>query len=123
MGKHTLVIIDDATFMRSMIKRIISGNDDFDVIGEGENGIEAIELAKKLKPDLMTLDVTMPKMDGIDSIKGILKASPKTRILMISAMGQQSMMIEAVKAGAKDFIVKPFEESKIIEVLNNIITD
>jgi two-component system chemotaxis response regulator CheY len=123
MGKHTLVIIDDATFMRAMIKRIVNESDDFDVIGEGENGIEAIELAKKLKPDLMTLDITMPKMDGINSIKGILKASPKTRILMISAMGQQSMMIDAIKAGARDFIVKPFEELQILEVLKKIIAD
>ncbi len=102
MKKTSVVVIDDASFMRSMIKRIVSQNDEFEVVGEGEDGFEAIVLAKNLKPDIMTLDVTMPNMDGIDAIKPILKASPDTKILMVSAMGQQSMMIEAIKLGAKD---------------------
>jgi len=121
MKKTSVVVIDDASFMRSMIKRIVSQNDEFEVVGEGEDGLEAIVLAKKLKPDIMTLDVTLPNMDGIDAIKPILKASPNTKILIVSAMGQQSMMIEAIKLGAKDFIVKPFEESQILEVIKKIM--
>jgi two-component system chemotaxis response regulator CheY len=116
----TFVIVDDAVFMRTLLKRMIEEAEGYVVLAEGSNGFEAIELAKKHQPDIMTLDITMPDLDGIGAIKGIMAESPNTKIIIVSAMGQQSMVIEAIKLGAKDFVIKPFEKSSIMQAIKNV---
>ncbi|MDI9482005.1 MAG: response regulator [Bacillota bacterium] len=121
MKKISFVIVDDAVFMRTIIKKMIEQVDGYTVLGEAANGREAIEAAKKYQPDIMTLDITMPEMDGIVAVPEILKESPQTRIIMVSAMGQQSMVIEAIKMGAKDFVIKPFEKSRVYQAIKNVL--
>ena len=121
MKDVTFVIVDDAVFMRTIIRRMIEQVDEYKVLGEASNGREAIEAAAKYQPDIMTLDITMPELDGIQAVPEILKVSPKTRIIMVSAMGQQSMVIEAIKMGAKDFVIKPFEKSRVYQAIKNVL--
>ncbi len=121
MGELKFVVVDDAVFMRTLIKRMIEENTNYQVVGEGANGREAIEQAKRNQPDIMTLDITMPEMDGIMAIKEILAVSPATKIIMVSAMGQQAMVIDAIKMGAKDFIVKPFDKTRVQQAIENVI--
>jgi two-component system, chemotaxis family, chemotaxis protein CheY len=122
MKNLTFVIVDDAIFMRTLLKKMIAEDENYHIVGEGSNGYEAIEQARKNQPDVMTLDITMPDMDGIKAVKEILTVSPKTKILMVSAMGQQSMVIEAIKLGARDFVVKPFEKSRVLQAIKNILS-
>lgn len=117
MGK-TVLIVDDAMFMRTVLKKMLQ-DEGYEIVGEGGNGEEAIKLAKEFKPDVITLDITMPERDGISSIEDILKESPKSNIIMCSAMGQQSMVVDAIKKGAKDFIVKPFEKTRVLQAISN----
>ena len=119
MGKKVL-IVDDAAFMRMMIKDILSKNG-FEVVGEAENGAVAVEKYKELQPDLVTMDITMPDMDGIAAVKQIKSIDAAARIIMCSAMGQQAMVIDAIQAGAKDFIVKPFQPERVIEAVSKAI--
>lgn len=114
-----VLIVDDAAFMRVSIKNMLSKNG-FDVVGEAENGKIAIQKYQELSPDIVTMDITMPEMDGLASIKKILAINPSANIIMISAMGQESMVREAVLSGAKGFIVKPFKEDAIVAALNNL---
>ncbi|MFW5648404.1 MAG: response regulator [Candidatus Alkaliphilus sp. MAG34] len=115
-----ILIVDDAAFMRMMIKDVLTKNG-FNVTGEAENGIKAIEKYKELQPELTIMDITMPEMDGIQAVKEIRKLNPDARIIMCSAMGQQAMVIEAIQAGAKDFIVKPFQADRIVEAVKKVI--
>lgn len=119
MGKKILVV-DDAAFMRMMIKDILTKNG-FDVIGEAENGMAALEKYRDLRPDLVTMDITMPEMDGITAVKEIRGVDNMARIIMCSAMGQQAMVIDAIQAGARDFIVKPFQPERVIEAVNKAL--
>lgn len=119
MSKRIL-IVDDASFMRMMIKDILTKNG-FEVVGEGENGLKAVEKYKELKPDLVIMDITMPEMDGIQAVKEIKKIDSDAKIVMCSAMGQQAMVIEAIQAGAKDFIVKPFQADRVIEAVKKVL--
>lgn len=121
MSEITFVIVDDAVFMRTIIRKMIEQVDNYKVLGEASNGHAAIEAARKYQPDIMTLDITMPEMDGILAVPEILKVSPNTRIIMVSAMGQQSMVIEAIKQGAKDFVIKPFEKSRVYQAIKNVL--
>ncbi len=121
MKEVKFVVVDDAVFMRTLIKRMIEETQGYVIVGEGSNGHEAIEQAKQHKPDIVTLDITMPEMDGIMAIKDILSVSPETKIIMVSAMGQQSMVIDAIKLGAKDFIVKPFDKSRVQQAIHNVL--
>lgn len=121
MKKLRFVVIDDALFMRNVLKKMIEQEEGFSVVGEGSNGLEAIEQARIHKPDIMTLDITMPDMDGLKALEQVLKVSPQTRVIMVSAMGQQSLVLEAIKHGAKDFIVKPFEKSRVIQAIKNVM--
>lgn len=116
-----ILIVDDATFMRMMIKNIIVKNG-YEVAGEAENGAEAVKLYAELKPDLVTMDITMPEMDGIESVKAIKKVDPNARIIMCSAMGQQAMVMEAIQAGAMDFIVKPFKQDRILQAIERVMS-
>lgn len=119
MSKRILVV-DDAAFMRMMIKDILTKNG-YTVVGEAENGAKAIEKYKELKPDLVIMDITMPEVDGIEAVKGIKKIDANANIIMCSAMGQQSMVIESIQAGAKDFIVKPFQSERVLEAVRKVL--
>ncbi|AHA30096.1 two-component system response regulator [Exiguobacterium sp. Leaf187] len=116
-----VLIVDDAAFMRMMIKEILSKNG-YDVVGEAENGLEAVSKYKELTPDLVTLDITMPEMDGISALKEIKAINPAAKVIMCSAMGQQSMVIDAIQAGAKDFIVKPFQADRVLEAVSKTVS-
>ena len=111
-----ILIVDDAAFMRMMIKNILI-KEGYDVVGEAENGAQAVEKYKELNPDLVTMDITMPEMDGISAVIEIKKIDPDAKVIMCSAMGQQAMVVDAIKAGAKDFIIKPFERERVLEAL------
>lgn len=115
-----ILITDDAMFMRTMLKSILTGAG-HNIIAEASNGKEAVELYAKYKPDLVTMDITMPELDGIGALKEIMKSDPQANVIMVTAMGQQVMVVEAVKAGAKDFIVKPFNSDKVLESVNKLI--
>lgn len=119
MGKRIL-IVDDAAFMRMMIKNIVSKSG-YEVAGEAENGGVALEMYKQLKPDLVTMDITMPEVDGIQGVKGILAFDSNANVIMCSAMGQQAMVMEAIQAGAKDFIVKPFQQDRILQAIERVL--
>lgn len=120
MENIRFLVVDDAIFMRTILKKMLE-EAGYNVVGEAGNGAQAIEMAQKLQPDIITLDITMPEMDGIKAIEQILKVSPNSKIIMCSAMGHQSKVVEAVKAGAKDFIVKPFEKNRVLQAIHNVI--
>ncbi|MFT8362611.1 MAG: response regulator [Sporolactobacillus sp.] len=115
-----ILIVDDAAFMRMMLKDILTKNG-FEVVGEGANGNEAVTKYEELKPDLVTLDITMPELDGIQALKKIKAADSNCKVIMCSAMGQQAMVIDAIQAGAKDFIVKPFQADRVIEAIKKTL--
>ncbi|HWR43156.1 MAG: cheY 1 [Sporomusa sp.] len=115
-----VLVVDDAAFMRMMIKDILSKNG-YDVVGEAENGLKAVEKYQELKPDLTTMDITMPEMDGITAVKEIKKVDPAAKVIMCSAMGQQAMVIEAIQSGARDFIVKPFQPDRVLEAVRKAV--
>ena len=119
MAKRVL-IVDDAAFMRMMIKDILSKNG-YEVAGEAENGLKAIDKYKELTPDLVLMDITMPEMNGIDAVKAIKGFDPGAKIVMCSAMGQQAMVIESIQAGARDFIVKPFQADRVLEAVRKVV--
>lgn len=115
----TILITDDTAFMRMTLKNVIEKNG-YNVVGEAGDGEEAVALYSELKPDMVTMDITMPKMDGITAIKEIMKIDPHAKIIVCSAMGQKPMVIEALSAGAKDFLVKPFDAERVVESLRKI---
>ncbi|CRK80938.1 response regulator [Neobacillus massiliamazoniensis] len=115
-----VLIVDDAAFMRMMLKDILSKNG-HEVVGEAVNGADAIEKYQELLPDIVTMDITMPEMDGITAVKEIRAAHPQAKIIMCSAMGQQPMVLEAIQLGAKDFVVKPFQAERVIESINKVL--
>ena len=119
MAKNIL-IVDDAAFMRMMIKDILTKNG-YNIAGEAENGMVAVEKYKEVKPDLVLMDITMPEMDGIQALKNIKAADPGALVIMCSAMGQQAMVIESIQAGAKDFIVKPFQADRVLEAVKKVV--
>lgn len=119
MAKNILVC-DDAAFMRMMIKDILTKNG-YNVAGEAENGLKAVEKYNEVKPDLVLMDITMPEMDGIQALKKIKASDPGAMVIMCSAMGQQAMVIEAIQAGAKDFIVKPFQADRVLEAVKKVV--
>ena len=120
MANKTILLVDDATFMRMMLKDILTKNG-YDVIGEAENGAIAIQKYNELRPNLVILDITMPEMDGIQACKGIKAVDANATIVMCSAMGQQAMVIESIQAGARDFIVKPFQPDRVLEAVKKVI--
>src|SRR5207253_819281 len=117
---HTVLVCDDAIFMRTMISDIL-GQAGFEIVGEAETGSQAVEKYKQLKPDLVTMDIVMPDMGGIDAVREIVKHDPDAKILMCSAMGQQALVVEAIQAGAKDFVVKPFQPSRVLEAVQRVL--
>lgn len=121
MNTVSFLIVDDAVLMRKMLGNIIKSQMGFVIVGEATNGLEAVDFAERLKPDVITMDITMPEMNGIEAVKRIRQLSPNSKIIMVSAMGQQGMIIDAVKLGAKDFIVKPFEEERVLSSIRRVI--
>lgn len=120
MGR--ILIVDDAKFMRVTLTKIIE-EAGHEVVGEAMTGTEAIELYRKLKPDLVFMDITMPDMDGITAVRTIVEEFPDAIIVMCSALGQQRMIVEAIEAGAKDFIKKPFDSSQIVETIEKMLAN
>lgn len=117
---YTVMLVDDAAFMRMMLKDILSNNG-YHVIGEAENGMVAVEKYSELKPDITIMDITMPEMDGLQAVKEIRGKDPQAKIIMCSAMGQQTMVIEAIQSGAKDFVVKPFQPDRVLEAVGKAL--
>ncbi|OAS17707.1 response regulator [Paenibacillus oryzisoli] len=115
-----IMIIDDAAFMRALLKDYLISLG-HEIVVEGCNGQEAIQLYKRYKPDLVTMDITMPEMDGISALKEIMKFDPRANVIMCSAMGQQQLVLESIRAGAKDFLVKPFSKDRIVEAVDRVM--
>ena len=115
-----ILVVDDAAFMRMMIRDILVKNG-YEVAGEAANGNEAVLKYQELRPDVTTMDITMPEMDGITAVREIRKIDPNARIIMCSAMGQQAMVLDAIQAGARDFIVKPFQEDRVIDAIKKVL--
>lgn len=118
--ERRVLICDDATFMRSLLGDILT-RAGFRVAGEARTGVEAVEQYRELRPDLVTMDIVMPELGGIEAVRAIVNEFPDARILMCSAMGQRSLVIEAVQAGARDFIVKPFQASRVLEAVRQVL--
>ncbi|MDA3129252.1 response regulator [Aliibacillus thermotolerans] len=116
----SVLVVDDAAFMRMMLKEILEKNG-LKVVGEATTGDEAVRLYKELNPDLVTMDITMPEKNGIEALKEIIAADPDAKVLMCSAMGQQAMVLDAIQAGAKDFIVKPFQEDRVMDSIRKVL--
>jgi two-component system chemotaxis response regulator CheY len=114
-----VLIIDDAIFMRNAIKKILVKNG-FEIIGEAENGAVGVKKNRECQPDIVTMDITMPEMNGIEALQAIRRYDPKAKIIMISSMGQEWMLKEAILNGAKSFIIKPFKEDLVLKVMNTI---
>jgi len=120
-----VLIVDDAMFMRNMIAEIFNGKkygeEDYQVVAEAENGIEAVDMYKEHNPDIVTMDIVMPEMTGIEALKEIMSMDSGANVIMCSALGQDSLVMEALDAGAKDFIVKPFQPEKVLDVVIRIL--
>lgn len=116
----TVLVVDDAAFMRMMLKDILTKGG-YDVVGEAADGNEAVSKYNELKPDLVTLDITMPNKDGLQALKEIRANDPNATCIMCSAMGQQAMVIDAIQAGAKDFVVKPFQPDRVLESIHKVL--
>jgi two-component system chemotaxis response regulator CheY len=117
---RTVLICDDALFMRTMLAEIME-QAGFEVAGQAATGTEAVRLYRDLKPDLVTMDIIMPDMGGIDAVREIVREFPDANIVMCSAMGQQALVIEAIQAGARDFIVKPFQPGRVLEAVQRVL--
>ncbi|MFC4302251.1 response regulator [Cohnella boryungensis] len=115
-----IMVVDDAAFLRAMLRDILvkAGHE---VVFEAQNGREAVDKYKAVRPDLVTMDITMPVMEGVEAVKEIRKFDPAANIVMCSAMGQKNLIIEAIQSGAKDFIVKPFQSNRVLEAISKAI--
>ncbi len=115
-----IMIVDDNAFMRNTIKGVLT-QAGFDIAAEAADGVEAVSTYPNAKPDLVTMDITMPNMDGVEALKELLKQDPGAKVVMVSAMGQESLVVEAVTAGAVDFVVKPFEPDRVVDAINKAL--
>ena len=115
-----ILVVDDAAFMRKMVSDALTKGG-HEVVGEAGNGQEAIARFQELKPELMTLDITMPEKDGLSALKEIVQLDPGARVILCSALGQESKVLEAIKLGAKDFVVKPFQPARVIEAVGKAL--
>lgn len=122
-----VLIVDDAMFMRNMIAEIFNGKkykeEDYQVVAEAENGVEAVQKYREHDPDIVTMDIVMPEMTGIEALKEIMAIDSGANVIMCSALGQDSLVMEALDAGAKDFIVKPFQPEKVLDVVIRILDE
>ena len=120
MNSIKLLLVDDLAFMRDAIKHIVE-SDSMKVTAEAKNGLEAVKLYEEFKPDIVLMDITMPVMDGLESLKNIRKIDPGAKVIMCSAMGQQKYIIKAIQLGARDFIVKPFKSERILSAIKKAV--
>jgi two-component system chemotaxis response regulator CheY len=116
-----ILVVDDAAFMRMMLKNILNANG-HEVIGEAADGLQSLDQYEQLKPDLVTMDIVMPQMNGIDATKEIVESYPEAKIIMCTAIGQQAKVLEAMKAGAKGYIIKPFQAPKVLDEINKVLS-
>lgn len=116
----TVLICDDAEFMRVQVARILT-QAGFAVVGEATTGRQAVDGYRTLRPTLVTMDIVMPELDGVEAVREIIAFDPTARILMCSAMGQQGLVVEAMQAGAKDFVIKPFQSSRVLEAVARVL--
>lgn len=121
MGKRVM-IVDDAPFMRTMIRDILQPYG-FEIVAEGANGEEAVALYAQHKPDVMTLDIVMPKVTGLEALKRIMQADPKAKVIMVTAIDQREALMEAIKVGAADFIVKPFDDERVLSAVKKAVNE
>ena len=119
--KYKVLIVDDSAFMRKVIKTILDSDDEIEVIDSANDGQQALNILETKKPDVVTLDIEMPVMDGIEALKGIKKNYPDVTVIMVSAAGQKNKVLEALKSGASDFIQKPFEPEDVINVISKFV--
>lgn len=117
----TFLIVDDSAFLRTKLKQLLENNG-HKIIGEAEDGIDALKKFISLKPDIITLDIVMPKCDGLSALKKIFEVNPDQKVVMVSSVGVQEKVLQAIKAGAKHFILKPFQEDKVLNVMNKVLT-
>jgi len=117
--KLRVLVVDDAIFMRRMISEILVENG-MEIVGEADTGAKAIERYKELRPDLVTMDIIMPEMNGIDAVRKIVEHDAQAKIVMCSALGQQALVQDAIAAGAKDFLIKPFNAARVVEVIAKV---
>jgi two-component system, chemotaxis family, chemotaxis protein CheY len=115
-----VMIVDDAAFMRTVLKKILS-EAGHEIAGEAVDGVDAVSKYTELRPDLVTMDITMPNMDGVTALKAIRGTDAGARIIMCSAMGQESLVVEAITSGARDFVAKPFEADRVVEAVNKAL--
>ena len=115
-----VLVVDDAAFMRKMVSDALAKGG-HEVVGEAGNGVEAIARFQELKPDLMTLDITMPEKDGLSALREIIALDPTARVVMCSALGQESKVLESIKLGAKDFLVKPFQPDRVLSAIDKAL--
>jgi two-component system chemotaxis response regulator CheY len=115
-----VLVVDDAAFMRKMVSDALSGGG-HEVVGEAGNGIEAVQRYQELRPDVMTLDITMPEKDGLSALAEIISADPSAKVVMCSALGQESKVLESIKLGAKDFVVKPFQTERVLSAIDKAL--
>jgi two-component system chemotaxis response regulator CheY len=111
-----VLVVDDAAFMRKMVTDALTGGG-HEIIGEAANGVEAVQRFQELRPDVMTLDITMPEKDGLAALKEIIAVDPGAKVIMCSALGQESKVLESIKLGAKDFVVKPFQADRVLSAI------
>lgn len=115
-----IMVVDDAAFMRMMLKSMLT-EEGHEIVAEATNGLEAVQTYLSCKPDLVTMDITMPELDGVGALREIKQHDPAAKIIMCSAMGQKAMVLEAITAGAKDFVVKPFQKDRVVESVNKVL--
>ena len=115
-----ILVVDDAAFMRKMVTDAVTGGG-HEVVGEAGNGAEAVQRFHELRPDVMTLDITMPEKDGLAALKEIIAADPAAKVIMCSALGQESKVLESIKLGAKDFVVKPFQADRVVDAVGKAL--
>jgi len=123
MARKTFLLADDATFIRKILRDMIEQNENYTVIGEAGDGKEAVEKATVLQPDVMTMDITMPEMDGFEALPLIISKSPRTKVIVVSAIANQEQILKALRRGAVDFIMKPFDKNRVYEVINKILNN
>ena len=116
----TVLVVDDTAFMRILLKDMFEKNG-YEVVGEAEDAVSAAKMYKLLSPDLVTMDITMPDIDGIEAVKRIMQLDPKAKIVMVTALGQEQLVLEAIRSGAKEFVIKPFNEAQVIDAMDKIV--
>ena len=115
-----VLVVDDAAFMRKMVSDALTGGG-HEIVGEAANGVEAVQRFQELRPDIMTLDITMPEKDGLAALKEIIAVDPGAKVVMCSALGQESKVLESIKLGAKDFVVKPFQVDRVLSAVEKAL--